>query len=217
MTRTPKRTTPARAADDAPVAEGTREALLAAGRRLFSQHGYDATSVRDLTSAAGANLGAVTYHFGSKQALYYAVVEEALRPFADRVVEAASHGADSMERVASVVVAYFDVLREMPEVPFLLLQEVAAGRGPPPPAVAALKRVLGAVADVAAAGQADGSVRAGDPRLFALSVIAQPIHLSIVAKVLATVAGLDQTDAATRQRITAHVVAFVQAGLREES
>jgi AcrR family transcriptional regulator len=58
----------------------TAESLLDAGQRLFAERGYDASSVRDLTAAASANLGAVTYHFGSKEALYHAVLERALVP-----------------------------------------------------------------------------------------------------------------------------------------
>ena len=51
-----------------------RERLLLAARDLFAQHGYDGTSVRDITARAKANLGAITYYFGSKEALFYAVI-----------------------------------------------------------------------------------------------------------------------------------------------
>ncbi|MEZ4726995.1 MAG: helix-turn-helix domain-containing protein [Caldilineaceae bacterium] len=44
----------------------TKEALLDAGEKLFAQGGFTALSVRAVTKAAGANLGAVTYHFGTK-------------------------------------------------------------------------------------------------------------------------------------------------------
>ncbi|MGH7445043.1 MAG: TetR/AcrR family transcriptional regulator, partial [Longimicrobiales bacterium] len=187
-----------------------------AGRRLFARHGYDATSIRQLTADAGANLGAVTYHFGSKQGLYHAVVERALTPFADRVVAASHEGADALERATSVVRAYFEVLRAYPDVPMLLLQELMAGRVTPPPVTTALQRVTTALDELVTKGQAEGSVRAGDPLLFGLSIIAQPIHLTIVANMLAHVAGLDQSDATTRARVYAHTAAFVRAGLRAE-
>ncbi len=48
----------------------TRERLLRAAERLFAKKGYEHTSVRDITEAAGANVAAVNYHFGSKQNLY---------------------------------------------------------------------------------------------------------------------------------------------------
>lgn len=52
----------------------TPERLLAAGRRLFARGGFEGTSVRSLTTEAGANLGAVTYHFGTKEAFYLAIL-----------------------------------------------------------------------------------------------------------------------------------------------
>ncbi len=49
--------------------EATRAALLDAARRLVIERGYAGASVRELTAAAGANLAAVNYHFGSRERL----------------------------------------------------------------------------------------------------------------------------------------------------
>lgn len=50
-------------------AEATRLALLMAGLRLFGRQGYDATSTREIASAANANIGSIAYHFGGKEGL----------------------------------------------------------------------------------------------------------------------------------------------------
>lgn len=47
----------------------TRERILDAAERLFMESGYEGTSMRMITGAAGVNLAAVNYHFGSKEAL----------------------------------------------------------------------------------------------------------------------------------------------------
>lgn len=47
----------------------TRQRLLESAARLFALHGFDNVSLRDLTRAAGANVAAVNYHFGSKEGL----------------------------------------------------------------------------------------------------------------------------------------------------
>ena len=44
--------------------EPTRERLLLAALRLFSQQGYARTSVRAIAQEAGANVAAIAYHFG---------------------------------------------------------------------------------------------------------------------------------------------------------
>ncbi|MEV0226783.1 TetR/AcrR family transcriptional regulator [Streptomyces sp. NPDC050704] len=56
----------------------TRDRLLDTAERLFAEHGFAATSLRTLTEAAGANVAAVNYHFGSKEGLLRSVVERAM-------------------------------------------------------------------------------------------------------------------------------------------
>jgi AcrR family transcriptional regulator len=58
----------------------TRTRILDAAEELFMQHGFEATSMRLLTSRAAVNLAAVNYHFGSKHALIEAVFRRRLDP-----------------------------------------------------------------------------------------------------------------------------------------
>lgn len=55
---------------NAEIGAVTREKLLDAAERLFAYSGFAATSVRDITTAAGCNVAAVNYHFGGKDSLY---------------------------------------------------------------------------------------------------------------------------------------------------
>ena len=66
----------------------TRTRILDAAEELFMQHGFEGTSMRLLTAKAGANLAAVNYHFGSKDALIEAVFRRRLDPMnAGRIAE----------------------------------------------------------------------------------------------------------------------------------
>ena len=60
--------------------EDTRQRLLDAAEALFAEHGLISTSLRAITTQAGANLAAVHYHFGSKDALIRAVLMRRLDP-----------------------------------------------------------------------------------------------------------------------------------------
>ena len=64
--------------------QGTRDRLLQTALRMFAESGFDAVSIRDLTSAAGANLGAIGYHFGSKDDLIKAVFDRLAIPVNER-------------------------------------------------------------------------------------------------------------------------------------
>jgi AcrR family transcriptional regulator len=63
--------------------DDTKAALLNAAERLFATDGFNATSLRAITDTAGANLGAVNYHFRSKDDLILAVLQRRLRPIND--------------------------------------------------------------------------------------------------------------------------------------
>jgi len=47
----------------------TLEKIVRAAESLFEHQGFEATTLRQITAAAGVNLAAVNYHFGSKEAL----------------------------------------------------------------------------------------------------------------------------------------------------
>jgi AcrR family transcriptional regulator len=97
----------------------TRERILDAAERLFMAHGYDGTSMRQITGDAGVNLAAVNYHFGSKEAL----MQEVFRRRLDWLNDERLRVLDEMERAAGghplkpsqIVDGFFGTLLRMAE------------------------------------------------------------------------------------------------------
>lgn len=58
----------------------TKTQILNAAEELLAREGYVAASHRRVAAAADVNLAAIRYHFGTKQALFRAVIERRLRP-----------------------------------------------------------------------------------------------------------------------------------------
>ncbi|BFG73790.1 TetR/AcrR family transcriptional regulator [Paraburkholderia terrae] len=56
----------------------TKSRILDAAETLFIECGYEAMSLRQITSKAEVNLAAVNYHFGSKEALMHAMLSRRL-------------------------------------------------------------------------------------------------------------------------------------------
>ena len=197
----------------------TREALLRAGRRVFARRGFDGASVRDITRQAGANLGAITYHFGSKRGLYEEVLRAGLTPMVERVAAVAAGPGSALERLEEVVDVFFEHLGANADLPRLLLQEVAAGKQPPAAVLAILQRNAAAVVRIVRDGWEEGTIRRGHPVLTALSVVSQPMYMTIMGPLLKDVVGLDLSDPETRRAAAEHVKAFVAGGLgaREEA
>jgi AcrR family transcriptional regulator len=69
-----------RVPDKAAEVGDTKRRILDAAEELFMEHGFEATSLRLITTAAGVNLAAANYHFGSKEELFQAVFTRRLDP-----------------------------------------------------------------------------------------------------------------------------------------
>ncbi len=61
----------------APADADARDRLVAAAQEAFAEHGFKGATVRAICAAAGANVAAVNYYFGDKEALYVEAVKAA--------------------------------------------------------------------------------------------------------------------------------------------
>ncbi len=75
----------------APEQEDARGRLIDAAIALFAEKGYEGTSVRDLATEAGVNVAAVSYHFGSKDALYQEALRACLAPCGEMQARMQAH------------------------------------------------------------------------------------------------------------------------------
>lgn len=65
----------------------SRNSILAAALRLFSAHGFDRASIRQIAAAARCNLAAIRYYFGDKAGLIIAVAEHTI----SQAIEGGAH------------------------------------------------------------------------------------------------------------------------------
>jgi AcrR family transcriptional regulator len=98
----------------------TRERLVSAATSLFAEHGFRGASVRDICNLAGANPGAVSYHFGGKRQLYRTVLRQAVETLA-------SQAADVDREPESTLIRILDLTEANPAAARLLLRDLADG------------------------------------------------------------------------------------------
>lgn len=89
-----------------------RHALIQAAARLFRRKGFDATSTRDIAAAVGMQSGSPFYHFESKGALLFAVMEAGMRDAIARQRQALAQceGAPASAQLGALVRHHFGVL-----------------------------------------------------------------------------------------------------------
>src|SRR5262245_33684191 len=74
-----------------------RELIRRAAKKLFAEHGLDATSVREIAREAGYTTGAIYFHYESKEALYADILRESLDRLFESVSTAAARCKDPLE------------------------------------------------------------------------------------------------------------------------
>lgn len=89
----------------------TREAILMAAARAASVQGFDALSIGALAKQLGMSKSGLFAHFGSKEELELATIEQADRIFGERVMNYVKQSRPGLARLWTVVDAFFDHIR----------------------------------------------------------------------------------------------------------
>ncbi|WAC73363.1 TetR family transcriptional regulator [Roseateles sp. SL47] len=96
------------------------DALLRTARGIFARRGYEATSVRDIARQAGVDAALIAHHFGSKEALWIAVVDQIaarIHPLLEVATELRSRADLSpRKRVEQAMVHFMDKVFEDPDI-----------------------------------------------------------------------------------------------------
>ncbi len=94
----------------------TRQALLDAAEGLLAKHGVAGTSTRDIIKAAQANLGAINYHFGTKETLVLEVFARRLRSLHREMISRLhSLEADGQPKLEQIIEAMVGPIVEVHE------------------------------------------------------------------------------------------------------
>ncbi len=207
--------------------DGTRQQLIDAALSLFAVQGYDGVTTRAITRAAGVNLAAINYHFGGKQQLFRAVIEDIVAHIRGRVwpaadaLEAALAAAGGDRRAVAEAVAGFLrlvlftfigeaarrpiaglVLREyaMPSDAFPILYEGAVER---------MHRALAAIVAAASGRPAE----APEVILEAHAILGQCLGFAVARVVVCRRLGWDEYPPERTEQVAAAVARTVLAAL----
>ncbi|MEN4905131.1 TetR/AcrR family transcriptional regulator [Luteimonas sp. TWI1437] len=111
----------------------TRALLIASARQAFAQVGYAQTSMDAFTAKAGLTRGALYHHFGSKEGLLRAVVEQIEGEVALRLEAIGAAAGTPLEGFRRRCCAYLEFALE-PEIRRIVLQDTRAVFGDVPAA-----------------------------------------------------------------------------------
>ncbi len=89
-----------------------RELILTVAAKLFREKGYEATTVRELADAVGLQSGSLFFHFGSKEEILLAVLEDGLRRALVILDKQIAKSKGPQERLAAIFHAHLKAILE---------------------------------------------------------------------------------------------------------
>lgn len=205
-----------------PDESASRDTILDAAESLFATHGFAATTIKQIGAAANLNPALLYYYFGDKEQLYHATLARlvgALVAAGQRRITATD---DPALMVRQFVAAQAEFLLQHPNGPYLLVREMVDHRAAhAAPHVAELSAgMFSRLTGIIDEGQRRGLFRADlDPRLAAISTIAQLAYFTIARPAIGLLLGgpAKTVDDEFVRRFTEHASDFALAALTNVS
>ncbi len=103
------------------------ERIIAAARDEFTENGFSGARVDAIAARAGVNKALLYYHVGGKAALYERVLHDTLGNAAENLAKVVNTFADPVDKLKAYVRLLLGTIRDNPQIPSIILQELAGG------------------------------------------------------------------------------------------
>ncbi|MEZ5864006.1 MAG: TetR/AcrR family transcriptional regulator [Geminicoccaceae bacterium] len=157
--------------------------IVEAALALFSAKGFAATRLDEIAARAGVSKGALYLYFATKEDLFRAVVTRAVAPDLERVGAFVRAHQGSFAELLATVVRLFARTAATGSIGPMAKTVISESRNFPELARhwhdTVVMPMLSLMAGAIARAQANGEVRPGDPRLYALQV-ASPVLMGML-------------------------------------
>ena len=177
------------------------ERILAAAEDLFSEHGYDAVSISDIALRAGVSKSNVFHHFSSKDALYFAVLNDARQAFFELIDKLHDSEGTLPERLGKFAELHLHRIVELGKISRLVLRDLlgnSPGHGKQL-AENVFNRNFSLLVDTMRVSQQRGEIRPDvDPAMAAVVLISADVFFFQASSVLQYFPDIDFANDGTR-------------------
>ena len=171
--------------------------IVAAAFEVFGEKGFAAARLDDIAARAGVSKGAIYLYFATKEDIFQAVVEQGVAP---NLHNLAALTAANPQTFPDLIRAFAKVMAQVTSTtPLGGILKMVIGEARNFPELARVWHdrlifpALGALSAAIAAAQARGEIRPGDPRQYAVSLIA-PMLVGVIWRETFTPIGAEPFD-----------------------
>jgi|SRR5450432_472765 AcrR family transcriptional regulator len=151
--------------------EAKLQHILQHSAQIFAKHGFEATSMRDISRATGVSLSGLYYYFDSKQRLLYRIQSHAFLFILERLQQWLPGGADPLARLRILVQNHIEYFLSHPNEMKVLSHEEGALAEPFRQEIAVIKRkYYGLARNIFEEVAAEGNAPAPNSRIAVLSL-----------------------------------------------
>jgi AcrR family transcriptional regulator len=192
--------------------------IVQAALAVFAEKGFAAAKLDEIAARAGVSKGAVYLYFETKEDIFRAVVDQAIAPNIAVVKAMAAAHPGPLSDLLREVAAHLGAVLQTTPLGGVLKMVVGEARNFPEIARVwhddLVSHALGAVTEAVRAAQARGEVKPGDPRTFALQLIA-PVLVAVLWRETFVPIGAEPFDLPAV--LGQHVETLLTGMLREET
>jgi TetR/AcrR family transcriptional regulator len=186
----------------------SKERIFAAAAAEFAAHGYAGANMDRVARAARLNKAMIYYHFGSKAALYRAILVDMFDDVGRRVGEVAASDVPPEQKIRGFVGAIADAAEAHPHFPPIWLRELAEGAQHVDAATLEYARgVLEILGRIIREGCRAGVFEPANPLMVHAGIVAPLMFFFVTGGVRSKLAraGVPNVANITRERVVDHV------------
>lgn len=102
----------------------TKRKIFETSMRLFSEKGYDATSIEEITATVGVAKGTLYYHFSSKEEIFNFLVEEGMKLLKNSIEIKTSRCDNTIDKLKAVVLIQLKGIKKYENILAIVMSQV---------------------------------------------------------------------------------------------
>ncbi len=102
----------------------TKRKIFETSMKLFSEKGYEATSIEEITATAGMAKGTLYYHFSSKEEIFTFLVQEGMNLLKNSIEIKTSKCSNCIDKLKEIVLIQLKGIKKYENVLAIVMSQV---------------------------------------------------------------------------------------------